>query len=117
MRRTVAILLSIAALDAGVARSGPKPIRLRVMTYILHSCKGMDGRVRPERIAAVVERYHPDVVALQEVRVGRVERSGSDRPHPTSGAVMEPPVGEPPLSPPSVIAPRRPSDTAPSKTP
>lgn len=50
-----------------------EPVRLRVMTYNAHSCKGWDRRIKPERIAAVIAAYQPDVVALQEVRVGRVE--------------------------------------------
>jgi endonuclease/exonuclease/phosphatase family metal-dependent hydrolase len=40
---------------------------LRVVTYNTHKCQGMDGRVRPERIARVLQEIHPDVVALQEV--------------------------------------------------
>jgi endonuclease/exonuclease/phosphatase family metal-dependent hydrolase len=52
-------------------------VALRVMTYNVHSCKGRDGKIRPERIAAVVARYQPDVVALQEVRVGAVDQPGA----------------------------------------
>lgn len=37
------------------------------MTYNIHSCRGSDGRLRPERILAVVLRAEPDVVALQEL--------------------------------------------------
>jgi endonuclease/exonuclease/phosphatase family metal-dependent hydrolase len=81
----------------------PQAISLRVMTYNIHSCKGRDGKVRPDRIVQVIREYHPDVVALQEVRVGRV-----DVKKPTEG-VIEPPVGEPPLLPPTVIEPRDPS--------
>lgn len=40
---------------------------LRIMTYNVHSCRGSDGVVSPERIAAVISRWSPDVVALQEV--------------------------------------------------
>ncbi|WP_193164383.1 endonuclease/exonuclease/phosphatase family protein [Microbulbifer hainanensis] len=61
----------------------PRPTRpragkvktLRVMTYNVHSCQGMDGKLSPQRIARVIARYHPDVVALQELDVMR-ERSG-----------------------------------------
>ncbi|MFO7820932.1 MAG: endonuclease/exonuclease/phosphatase family protein [Lentisphaeria bacterium] len=45
--------------------------KLRVVTYNIHSCIGMDGKVMPERIAAVLRRLRPDVVALQEVDSGR----------------------------------------------
>ena len=40
---------------------------LRVMTYNVHSCIGMDGSVSPRRIARVIARYDPDVIALQEI--------------------------------------------------
>lgn len=40
---------------------------LRVMTYNVHSCRGSDGLVAPQRIAEVIRRWSPDVVALQEV--------------------------------------------------
>lgn len=48
---------------------------LRVMTYNIHSCVGMDGRLRPERVARAINRYHPDIVAVQEVDAHRA-RSG-----------------------------------------
>jgi endonuclease/exonuclease/phosphatase family metal-dependent hydrolase len=38
---------------------------LRVATYNVHRCRGIDGRVRPARIAEVL-REDADVVALQE---------------------------------------------------
>lgn len=45
----------------------PNPLRLRVATYNIHKCRGLDGRVRPERIAQVLEEVGADIVALQEV--------------------------------------------------
>ncbi len=54
---------------------------LRVMTYNVHSCIGMDGKLAPERIARVIARYAPDVVALQELDVGRVRTEGMDQAH------------------------------------
>ena len=45
---------------------GPRPT-LRVATYNIHRCRGLDGRTRPERIAAVLRSIDADVVALQEV--------------------------------------------------
>jgi endonuclease/exonuclease/phosphatase family metal-dependent hydrolase len=45
------------------------------MTYNIHSGRGSDRRVDLGRIADVIAAYSPDVVALQEVDVGR-ERSG-----------------------------------------
>jgi endonuclease/exonuclease/phosphatase family metal-dependent hydrolase len=40
---------------------------LRIATYNIHRCRGLDGRTRPERIAAVLSSIDADVVALQEV--------------------------------------------------
>lgn len=54
---------------------------LRIMTYNVHSCIGMDGRLAPERIARVIQRYAPDVVALQELDVGRVRTESADQAH------------------------------------
>ena len=44
---------------------------LRVMTYNVHRCTGIDRRTSPERIAHIVRHYAPDVVALQELDVFR----------------------------------------------
>jgi endonuclease/exonuclease/phosphatase family metal-dependent hydrolase len=47
----------------------------RVMTYNVHRCRGLDRVWSPERIAEVIASCHPDIVALQELDVGRA-RSG-----------------------------------------
>jgi endonuclease/exonuclease/phosphatase family metal-dependent hydrolase len=52
---------------------------LRIMTYNVHSCIGMDGKVSPERIARVIARYAPDIVALQELDVGRSKTHNIDQ--------------------------------------
>lgn len=39
----------------------------RVATYNIHKCRGLDRRVRPKRIAAVLREIDADVIALQEV--------------------------------------------------
>src|SRR5215472_10327543 len=44
---------------------------LRIVTYNIHKCRGMDARVRPERVAAVLAELDPDIVALQEVVRGK----------------------------------------------
>jgi endonuclease/exonuclease/phosphatase family metal-dependent hydrolase len=54
---------------------------LRVMTYNVHSCMGMDGKIDAERIARVIARANPDVVALQELDVGRARSYGLDQAH------------------------------------
>ncbi len=53
-------------LDAPRA-SSRHALPLRVVTYNIHRCRGMDRRVRPERIAALLATIDPDIVALQEV--------------------------------------------------
>ncbi len=47
---------------------------LRIVTYNIHKCRGMDARVRPERIAAVLAELDADVIALQEVVRGKKEK-------------------------------------------
>jgi endonuclease/exonuclease/phosphatase family metal-dependent hydrolase len=65
--------------------SAPSKVRstvrqLRVMTYNVHGCLGMDGRISPQRIASVIDRYNPDLVALQELDFGRVRSQRHDQP-------------------------------------
>lgn len=40
---------------------------IRVVTYNIHKCVGMDRRFRPDRIVRVLQEVNPDIVALQEV--------------------------------------------------
>ena len=40
---------------------------VRVATYNIHRCRGLDGRTRPDRIAEVLQGIDADVIALQEV--------------------------------------------------
>lgn len=40
---------------------------IRVATYNIHRCRGLDGRTRPDRIANVLRAIDADIVALQEV--------------------------------------------------
>ena len=41
--------------------------RFRIATYNIHKARGLDGRVRIERIAGVLREIHADIVTLQEV--------------------------------------------------
>ncbi len=52
---------------------------LRILTYNVHSCIGLDGRLAPERIARVIARHRPDVVALQELDVRRARTGHLDQ--------------------------------------
>jgi endonuclease/exonuclease/phosphatase family metal-dependent hydrolase len=40
---------------------------VRIATYNIHRCRGMDRRTMPQRIAEVIREMDADVVALQEV--------------------------------------------------
>ena len=40
---------------------------IRIVTYNVHKCRGMDRRVRPDRIVEVLRELRADIVALQEV--------------------------------------------------
>lgn len=48
---------------------------LRLLTYNVHRCQGIDRHISPYRIAEVIVRTGADVVALQELDVNRA-RSG-----------------------------------------
>jgi endonuclease/exonuclease/phosphatase family metal-dependent hydrolase len=50
-------------------------VSLRIMTYNVHRCVGVDRLLSPQRIAEVIASCHPDIVCLQELDVGRA-RSG-----------------------------------------
>jgi endonuclease/exonuclease/phosphatase family metal-dependent hydrolase len=54
---------------------------LRIMTYNVHRCVGTDGRANPRRIAEVIASCEPDIVALQELDVGRLRTGGIDQAH------------------------------------
>jgi endonuclease/exonuclease/phosphatase family metal-dependent hydrolase len=77
---TAAIKVSAAAalvvlLVATHAESAEPPQQLRVLCYNVHWCLGMDGKYDVARLADVITKAKPDLVALQEVDVG-VKRSG-----------------------------------------
>ena len=57
---------------------------MRVATYNIHGCVGLDRRRKPERIAAVIESLEADIVGLQEVE-GRKSRSKVDQAEHLAG--------------------------------
>lgn len=70
MPKHLSVLLSVALLlscNAGDDSSIEKHPVLRVMSYNIHHGEGMDGNIDLERIARVISRENPDLVALQEV--------------------------------------------------
>ncbi len=52
---------------------------LRVLTYNVHHCQGTDGKFDYHRIAGIINRLEPDIVALQEIDVGTNRASGADQ--------------------------------------
>jgi len=65
--------------DAGARAIATPTDTLRVMTYNVHGCTGMDGKLDAQRIARLIARAQPDVVALQELDAGRTRSHGMDQ--------------------------------------
>ena len=65
----------VAAFPLLRAQKAAQPATLRVLCYNIHWALGMDGKYDVERLAEVIKKTQPDLVALQEVDVG-VKRSG-----------------------------------------
>jgi len=53
----------------------------RIVTYNVHRCVGNDRRLNVARVAEVLAKLEPDVVALQELDVGRRRTGGVDQAH------------------------------------
>lgn len=56
------------------------PVRLRVLSYNVHHGEGTDGKLDLARIARVVKKASPDLVALQEVDQDTERSGGVDQP-------------------------------------
>jgi endonuclease/exonuclease/phosphatase family metal-dependent hydrolase len=59
----------------------PNALPLRIMTYNVHQCINMNGKISPRRIAEVIDNYNPDIVALQELDVKRRRTGKIDQAH------------------------------------
>ncbi len=57
----------------------PTGQRLRVATYNVHGCVGMDGQRSESRIAEVIASMSADIVGLQELDLGRPRSSHADQ--------------------------------------
>jgi endonuclease/exonuclease/phosphatase family metal-dependent hydrolase len=79
LRQAALRSLGRAERPANALRVRRPPKKLRVMTYNVHGCVGMDGKLAPERIARVIAQHAPDIVALQELDVGRRRSNGVDQ--------------------------------------
>jgi endonuclease/exonuclease/phosphatase family metal-dependent hydrolase len=53
--------------------------RLRVATYNVHGCVGMDGKRSEARIAEVIASLDVDVIGLQELDLNRRRSAGTDQ--------------------------------------
>lgn len=70
---------SAARSSFGESRTESDGRSIRVVSYNVHSCVGMDGKLSPQRIARVIAQCNPDFVALQELDVGRKRTLGRDQ--------------------------------------
>lgn len=52
---------------------------MRLVTYNVHRCVGVDKRLDVDRIAGVIGELEPDIVCLQELDVNRVRTGGVDQ--------------------------------------
>jgi endonuclease/exonuclease/phosphatase family metal-dependent hydrolase len=57
------------------------------VTYNVHRCLGVDGVLSPERIAEVLAECNADVIALQELDVGRARSDRVDQAHAIAHAL------------------------------
>lgn len=55
--------------------------QLRVVTYNIHKCRGLDRRVRPDRIVTVLREIDADIIALQEVVGSSAQSPVDDQAH------------------------------------
>ena len=76
--RLFLMLMFVAVLTVGCT-SSPKVLRVRVMSYNIHHGRGMDNKFDYQRIADLVKKYKPDVVAFQEVDKKTGRSSGVDQ--------------------------------------
>jgi len=53
----------------------------RIVSYNIHRCVGVDRKLDVGRVAATIAALEPDIVALQEVDVGRARSNGVDQAH------------------------------------
>src|SRR5580692_3444396 len=64
---------------AQAARQGGRVVR--ILTYNVHRCVGADRRLDVGRVAEAIAAEAPDIVALQELDVGRARTGGVDQAH------------------------------------
>jgi endonuclease/exonuclease/phosphatase family metal-dependent hydrolase len=67
------VLRTVGRMDGAGART------IRLLTYNVHSCIGLDGRLSRARIVRIIRGFDPDIVALQEVDIARKRSGGEDQ--------------------------------------
>jgi endonuclease/exonuclease/phosphatase family metal-dependent hydrolase len=67
--------IGVPPLLSGAAETPP----VRVVTYNIHKCVGVDGRYDPARVVAVLREIHADIACLQEVGARRGIERHSDQ--------------------------------------
>jgi len=78
-RNIIRVFAGLLALSAVARAEKPAPeawLKLNVLSYNIRHGAGMDGKIDLERIAAVIRKAKPDLVALQEIDKN-CKRSGS----------------------------------------
>ena len=75
----LSIAASAATLSNDTARSAPKA-EVKIMTYNVMHCEGMDGRIDVARTAARINAESPDFACLQEIDWCTARVSGVDEP-------------------------------------
>jgi endonuclease/exonuclease/phosphatase family metal-dependent hydrolase len=63
----------------GARAVDPAEMRLRLLTYNVHGCRGMDGKYSTQRISRVIARIRPDIICLQELDQSRNRSGGIDQ--------------------------------------
>lgn len=71
---TISALMCIATASAG-QKSGKADRTVRIMSYNIRNCRGMDNRTDPDRIVEAILTTAPDAIAVQEVD-SMTQRSG-----------------------------------------
>ena len=69
------ILILVASCSPGKT-SFRKPETIRILSYNVKNCNGMDGVTDYRRVAEIIRRINPDVVALQELDSATMRSKG-----------------------------------------
>lgn len=82
LRRSVQHLLGRVPLPDIDYRSRPAPKTgvFKLLTYNVHACRGIDGKVHPERIARIIASTRADIACLQEIDVDRPQTGNVHQP-------------------------------------